>query len=180
VLSKKYVLPAFAAIALALPLAASAIWQPRQTRPEPTVLTPDNAIEILFKHVKQANYKPLLEFTTGPEEKRIQTLLAKLGSDRTTAHLVRRQAHELDSYRIYRQEIHTNVAAIMFAWRYKRTVPPSRVSGRPSQILVEEGCEALLIRTRSAWKIASVRSWVPDEQRGNSFLQQQVTNKRKR
>lgn len=156
----------------------SAAWRTGVSHPA-NEMTPANAVEILYTHIKRGDYLPLLEYSTGPEARRLQSLISNIKSDRNTRSLVRRQAQELSSYRIHQQEIHTNIAAIMFTWQFKRNSAPCRAHGRPAIILVEEGCAALLVKKNNAWKIASVRSWVPENERGYAFFQrQQATKKR--
>ncbi len=164
---------------LSFPTASSTAWQSRPVKPH-VVLTPANAVEILYSHVKRVDYLPLLDYSTGPEARRLQTLITNMKKDRSIESLIRRQAHELASYRIHQQEVHTNVAAIMFTWQYKRNTAPSRAHGRPAVVLVEEGCEALLVKKDRFWKIASVRPWVTENERGYTFLQRQQTNKNAR
>jgi hypothetical protein len=141
-------------------------------------MTPHNAIEILFTHIKQVDYTHLLDYATGPEAKRLELLISNMQQDRRVESLVRRQAHELGSYRIHKEEVHTNVAAIMFSWRYQRTSALTRVNGRPATVLVEDGCEALLVRKDNVWKIASIRAWVPETERGSAFLSRQNNDKK--
>ena len=142
----------------------------------PLQISPDNAVEILYTHVKRVDYRPLLELTINPEKKRITSLLQTLETNRAFSTELRRRAELLIGYKIHVSEIHDTVAAIMFTWRYRNDYKaPQPGINNPTSI--ESGCEALLIKEGNAWKLAATRPWVPENERGSVFLQQQYNSR---
>jgi len=142
----------------------------------PAQLTPENAVEILYTHIKRVDYRPLLAFTVDPERKRIAALVQNLETNRVFSADIRQRANALIGYKIHHSEVHDTVAAIMFTWRYRNDFRPAQ-PGLSNPNVIENGCEALLIKENGVWKLAATRPWVPDNERGSAFLQQQYNSR---
>jgi len=135
-------------------------------------LTPENVAEILYAHVKRIDYRPLLEYSIDPERKRIAGLAQSIETNRAMNTEVRRKADALLGYKVHHIEVHGTVAAVMFTWRYRNEYRGSQ-PGLSVPSVIENGCEAVLLKEDGGWKLASTRPWVPDNERGSAFLQQQ-------
>jgi hypothetical protein len=138
----------------------------------PGPLTPDNAVEILYTHVKRSDYRPLLGLCIDPERKRLDTLLQKIEANRGTLEEARKRAAALEGYTIHSTEKYDTVAVIMFSWKYRNDYQaPQPDIKNPN--FIERGCEALLLRENNVWKLAATRPWIPESERGPASLQRQ-------
>jgi hypothetical protein len=135
-------------------------------------LTPENAIEILYTHIKRVDYRPLLTLCVDPERKRLDTLLQKIEANRSSLEEAQKKAAELEGYIIHTTEKYETVAVITFSWKYRNDYKAAQPDIK-NPLFIERGCEALLLKENNIWKLASTRPWIPDNERRLAFSQQQ-------
>jgi hypothetical protein len=140
-------------------------------------LTPENAVDVLYTHIKRSDYTPLLALCVDPERKRIDALMTQMDTDRRVQEETYRRANLLEGYSIHASEVYDTAAVIMFTWKYKNDMPAAAQPDIVNPTVIERGCEALLLKENNTWKLASTRAWVPENERGAAFIQQQKAAK---
>lgn len=140
-------------------------------------ISPDTAIQFLYDRIKKIDYVPLLAVATGPEHRRIKTLIDSIETEPGLARELRRRAGQLTGFTIHQSTVLSNIASICFTWDGVREHASPDAPKKALNLRVHDGCQALLVKIDSRWLFAATRPWIPESERAPAFFQQQAAKK---
>lgn len=121
-------------------------------------LTPDNAIRIIYSHIKHMRYHTLKHYFRGKEADKLQKLLDRFQTDKSIYWELKKQTAGLDGYGIVKKEVYPDLAAITYYFIIKKSVPLKDKPHLHRLVRTKQFFEVMLVYNEKRWFAVASRT----------------------
>jgi len=127
------------------------------------ILTPDNAVKIMYNKLSKANFKGLLPYLAKKELKYYKDIIKSMKNNYKFRYKIKKQSYSINNYKELKKEIYGNLAIVQYIW----VIPYYKmIFGLKRKFKKEVKMQSLLQQKDGKWFIIDTKAIKPKNEIG--------------